>query len=147
RRLGLRFACLATGAEPTDRDDSIAEVTDLREVQADLGERLVDVANPLADAIVSPIHRRPTFEQGLKRPVPLHLPVDFLEEPVDIPAVVCLNRSLERLNVLLRHRPGLVPLAEGSRPTRAAPRPRGRRPDSCSCESGRSCLSAARPAW
>jgi hypothetical protein len=49
-RLGLGSACLATGAEPTDRDDSIAEVTNLREFQADLGERLVDVTNPLADA-------------------------------------------------------------------------------------------------
>src|SRR5918995_6077555 len=41
-RLGLGSACLATGAEPTDRDESIAEVADLRQFQADVGERLVD---------------------------------------------------------------------------------------------------------
>ena len=51
-RLGLGSACLATGAEPTDRHDSIAKVTDLREFQVDVGERLVDVSNPLADARV-----------------------------------------------------------------------------------------------
>ena len=91
-RLGLGSACLATGAEPTDRNESIAEVTDFREFQADVGERLVDVSDPLADALVSPVHRRLTLEHCLKRPVQLHLGVDSLPRTRRYPGG-CMRQS------------------------------------------------------
>ena len=85
----------ATGSEAPAGDEAAPQVADLEELQAGVGERLVDVSDPLADARVSP----------LKRSAPLYLGIDLIQQRVYVPAVVRLNCALEGLHILLRHRP------------------------------------------
>ena len=48
----------AARADSTDRDEPVAKVADLRVLAVELAESLVQVSEQIADALVSPIHRR-----------------------------------------------------------------------------------------
>src|SRR6266545_5480357 len=57
-RLGLGATFVTTRTGAADRDESVSQVPDLRELDVGLGESLVQVSEHLADALVSPIHGR-----------------------------------------------------------------------------------------
>ncbi len=103
--LDLRSALSATRAEAADRNDPVAKVSDLRVLGVDLGEGLEHVSQHLADALVSPRHPRLTLEAHLHRRVPFHLGVEFCQHSFEVSTVVRINSALDRLDVLLRHRP------------------------------------------
>ncbi len=106
RELDRGAAFLATRADAADRDDSLAKVPGLRDGDLDLPERLVPLSELVADALVSPIHRRyPPEHHHLEHRVPLHLGVESLQERVDVSAVERVDSALEDIDVLLRHRP------------------------------------------
>ena len=58
RRLGLGSACLATSTEAAFGDEALSQVADLKDIKVKLNESLVQVSGHLADALVSPVHRR-----------------------------------------------------------------------------------------
>jgi hypothetical protein len=72
---GLGSACLATPAEVAFAEEAISQVADLEDLEVQPGERLGRVSGHLADALVSPVHRRLTPEQLQERRVPLHVGV------------------------------------------------------------------------
>src|SRR5687767_12750034 len=53
-RLGLGPAFPATVARAADRDEAVSQIPDLRDLDVDLAEGLVEVPEHLADAVVSP---------------------------------------------------------------------------------------------
>src|SRR5439155_8139769 len=56
-RLGLGAAGLATCASAADCDESVSQIPDLRDLDLDLTEGLIEVSEHLADAVVTPKHR------------------------------------------------------------------------------------------
>jgi hypothetical protein len=103
-RRGLDSALLTTRDPAADCDNSIAEIPDLRELDLELAESLVQVAKHLADAIVSPMHRRFPSQRSQNRGLPLHVSVEFLQHRFDISSVVRVRKAFESLDVLLGHR-------------------------------------------
>src|SRR5688500_9238350 len=103
--LDLGSALFATRVQTPDRDDPFAKATDLRIVDTALSERLLLIAEPRADALMSAIHRRSPFQQRSHRRMPLHLGVEYREEGVDVLPIGSVRPALECLYVLLRHPP------------------------------------------
>src|SRR5262245_21019273 len=133
---GLRSTFPATPTELTDANDSLAKVSDFRHLDVRFCEDFIDVSVELANALVSPVHRRLAPEQNLQERVPLDFGIDFPQKCVDVSTVECVGGPPYRFDVLRRHSP-----------TPRGRQLRGLRPDPCSCECGRSCLSAALPPW
>ena len=69
-----------------------------------LREGLVQVSEPLANALVSPIHRLFSSHRHQNRRMPLNLGVEFRQQPFGISPVDRVKRAFEDLDVLLRHR-------------------------------------------
>jgi hypothetical protein len=87
-------------AEP---DDLVASVSNLGEVELGVGDDLPDVEKELPNALVPPIHR--VAPEHRERRVPLHFGVKLGKESFDVSAVPRFQCALERVDVLLRHRP------------------------------------------
>src|SRR5829696_721673 len=102
--LGHRPALLAPRADAADPDDSITQVPDLRVVEVDVVESLINLTQHLTDTVVSPADGRLASEWNQKRRMPLHLGVELLQQRFGVPAVIRLSPALERFDVLLRHR-------------------------------------------
>jgi hypothetical protein len=78
-----------------------------------LGERLIGVAEQLANPLMAAIHRRVPAKPHQNRRVPLDVGVKVGQQRLGIPAVVSVNTPHECLDVHLRH--GLLPQPEGFR--------------------------------
>src|SRR5262245_28718318 len=107
---GLDTALFTARNPAADCDDSIAEIPDFRELDPELAESLVQVAEHLSHAIVSPVHRRGASQRSQDGGLPLHVGVEFLQHRFYISAVVRVRKAFESLDVLLRHRPPSIPL-------------------------------------
>ena len=70
-----------------DREDSIPEVPDLREIGVDIAEDLVDLFDPFANALASPLHGRLPFHRANETRMPLHLGVEVGQDRVEVAAV------------------------------------------------------------
>ncbi len=113
-RVGLDAACLTPCAGAADRDESVSQIPDLRHLDVDLAEGLVEVSEHLADSVVSSKHSLFPSQQGVQRRVPLHLGIELLQQRFDVSAVARLESALESLDVLLRHRQRSIPQAQES---------------------------------
>src|SRR5215217_7232776 len=105
RRFDLGLACRATPADDADPDRPVAKVQDLLVVGVKLREGLVQVSEPLANALVSPIHGPGASYRHQNRPMPLDLGVEFRQQRFGISAVDRVKRAFEGLDIRLRHRP------------------------------------------
>jgi hypothetical protein len=73
--------------------------------RVDLDEGLGQISEPVADALVSSVHRQVSPERHQNRRMPLDLGVEFVQQRFEILARDRLSPALERLDVFLRHRP------------------------------------------
>ena len=67
--------CLPRVRMLADPDDSVTQVPDLRVVEVDVGESLIDLTQHFPDAVVSSTHGRVAPERNQKRRMPLHIAV------------------------------------------------------------------------
>src|SRR5215213_4602294 len=87
RRFDLGLACRATRADVADCDRPVTEVPDLRVLGMKLREGLVQVSKPLANALVSAIHRLLPADRHQNRGMPLNLGVELRQQRFGISAV------------------------------------------------------------
>jgi hypothetical protein len=105
-------SALPTTRDPASgRDDSIAEIPDVRELHPELTESLVQVTQHPADAGVSSVHRRITPHRPQDGGLPLHVRVELSQQRVDVAVVVRIREAFKALDVLPRHRPPSIPLS------------------------------------
>src|SRR5262245_17590283 len=104
RRLDLGPAHPATPTKLANRDDSVAHVPDLSDLDANLRESVAEIPVELANPVVSAVHRELTPEHREKRQMLDDLGIELLEVRFEVSAVEGVKSALERLDVLLRHR-------------------------------------------
>ena len=92
-RIDLGSTCSATRTHPAARDESISKVSNLGDLDVKLGERRIQLAEPVTNSLVSSVNGRLAPEQHLKHRLPLHVGVEILQERVDVAEVVRLNLS------------------------------------------------------
>ena len=102
----------------------VAQVADLGNFEMSLGEDLPELLDDLPRPLVPVVHARLSAEQGGEGGVPLDGRIQVLQDRLHVSAFKVLYRALERVDVLLRHRPAQYPaqalvIADTSAPTRA----------------------------
>jgi hypothetical protein len=107
-RIECSTADPATAANVADRDDPLAQVPKLRNLDGALNETLIQIPEVLPDTLVPPANCRLSPQCHLQRRVPLHISVDFCQERFVVTPVVRLHGAFESLHVLLRHRPRII---------------------------------------
>jgi hypothetical protein len=80
RRLDLDTTFRATPTHLSHGEGSIAEIPNLRNLEAEVSEGLEVVLKQLADLLPSPIDRRLPFEQCRQPGMPLHLRIERLQD-------------------------------------------------------------------
>jgi hypothetical protein len=93
-----------------DRDDPLANVPELQGFGPELAESLLQLSDPLASALVTPVDSGFPAEQHRQHGAPLDLGVEFPQQRFDVSAVVSISPALEGLDVLLRHCPRTISL-------------------------------------
>ena len=93
--------------DASDGDDPVSEIADLRVLDMDLVDNFIEFSKPRADTAMTSIDRRSPAEQNRKRRVPLDLGVEFIQQRLDVSAVVRISGALGPLDVVLRHLPAV----------------------------------------
>jgi hypothetical protein len=108
RHPGLDSACRPAPAEVPECHNLVAGVQDLREVEVGRGEKVLRLKKKLAHGfsasirLIAPSQRQPR--------VPLHVWIEDFQHLLEVATVGRLKSALERLHVLLRHRPRSISL-------------------------------------
>src|SRR5947208_615748 len=85
-------------------DDPVTKVTKLRKLNVANGKRLVQVSDVFEQALVPSDHGGLSAVHHSEDPVPLDVGVELVKKGFVVSAVVRVSCSLERFDVLLRHR-------------------------------------------
>jgi hypothetical protein len=96
-----RDAAPEPGAKPAEREDGVAEVSNLLQSRLDFLERGVQVRPPSSEALVTVVGVVPL---DLRRErVPLRLRVPYLQHRLQVTPVVAIDGLTEKRDVFLRH--------------------------------------------